>query len=235
MRSVGHLIFPDASEHLMNAAIEATWNTTASRLGNVILEQAAAVHSAENQLTDITQSRCLFVQLFDKLQPLPPFLLRSKLDEKERLFRVYFKGVDGQYERGVDWGGLYRDTMTRVTVCGTPLAFVALDPPHPLSLVDLFWLVCSWRVFAVAPLSSVVRGVLFNEPTQEDLFSDNFNLFTRVPNFAQHDANADTFVPNPKHTSARAMEMFEFVGKLMGISVRHKVQPEHTTTAPGPM
>lgn len=116
LRTVAHLIFPDSSEHIVEKAIQETWNSTGSRLGNVILEQAAAVQSVEQGLVDLTRSKCLFVQVFEKLQPLPPVLLRSKLDDKERLFRVYFRGVDGEYERGVDWGGLYRDTMTRVTV-----------------------------------------------------------------------------------------------------------------------
>lgn len=207
LREVAHLLFPDSTADIVNSAIEATWNNTGSRLGNVILEQAAAVLSVEQGLFDLTRSKCLFVQVFEKLQPLPPVLLRSKLDEKDRLFRVYFKGVDGEYERGVDWGGLYRDTMTRVTVRSQHRSL--LRPVHVWQCSR----VCVWLV------------------RQEDLFSDHFNLFVRCPNFAQHAANADTFLPNPAHLSKRALDMFEFVGKLMGISVRHRVRRAVTLLA----
>ena len=33
----------------------------------------------------------------------------------------------------------------------------------------------------------------------------------------------DTFIPNPTMTSPQALGMFEFIGKLMGISIRHKM------------
>jgi hypothetical protein len=31
-----------------------------------------------------------------------------------------------------------------------------------------------------------------------------------------------SYLPNPKHTSPRAMEMLVFLGRLMGMSLRHK-------------
>ena len=61
----------------------------------------------------------------------------------------------------------------------------------------------------------------------EDLFSGrDLNLFILCPN-GQNEAqlvgsNTDKFLPNPRHSSPLAMRMFEFVGKLMGISVRTK-------------
>ena len=56
----------------------------------------------------------------------------------------------------------------------------------------------------------------------DDLFDpDVLNLFIRVPNAASHaGGNQDTFVPNPKYNSPHAMQLFEFVGKLMGIAKR---------------
>ena len=56
----------------------------------------------------------------------------------------------------------------------------------------------------------------------DDLFDpDVLNLFIRVPNAASHaGGNQDTFVPNPKYNSPHAMQLFEFVGKLMGIAMR---------------
>ena len=60
----------------------------------------------------------------------------------------------------------------------------------------------------------------------EDLFSGrDINLFILCPNGnneAQLVANTDKFLPNPRHSSPLAMQMFEFVGKLMGISIRTK-------------
>lgn len=58
---------------------------------------------------------------------------------------------------------------------------------------------------------------------QEDLFGDAFTLFMPVPNKAQHGENADLFVPNPEHASSRTLGMFEFAGKIMGVSLRNKV------------
>ena len=34
--------------------------------------------------------------------------------------------------------------------------------------------------------------------------------------------NTEKYVPNPKASSPQALAMFEFVGRLMGISLRHK-------------
>ena len=56
----------------------------------------------------------------------------------------------------------------------------------------------------------------------EDCFSREFNLLTPCPN-AQNEVgqNWEKYVPNPRHTSPRALEMFEFLGRIMGISMRH--------------
>lgn len=58
----------------------------------------------------------------------------------------------------------------------------------------------------------------------EDLFSPNFNLLLICPN-GQHDVhvNIDKYIPNPQQTGPLALEMFEFVGKLMAISIRTKL------------
>jgi hypothetical protein len=58
----------------------------------------------------------------------------------------------------------------------------------------------------------------------EDLFSDHFNLLIPCPNAAHEaDVNLDKYVPNPKHASPLAIQMFEFVGKIMGISLRNNL------------
>ena len=60
----------------------------------------------------------------------------------------------------------------------------------------------------------------------EDLFSGrDINLFLLCPNGQNEtvgSSNTNKFLPNPRHSSPLAMQMFEFVGKLMGISIRTK-------------
>ena len=57
----------------------------------------------------------------------------------------------------------------------------------------------------------------------EDVFSDRFSLLMPCPNALRHSGeNMSSYVPNPKHTSPRAMEMLVFLGRLMGLSLRHK-------------
>jgi hypothetical protein len=58
----------------------------------------------------------------------------------------------------------------------------------------------------------------------EDVFSPNFNLCLLCPNGrTDHSMNADKYLPNPRHTSPRALLMFEFLGKLVGVSMRQKL------------
>jgi hypothetical protein len=55
----------------------------------------------------------------------------------------------------------------------------------------------------------------------EDLFSPNLSLMLLCPN-GQHEIqmNLDKFVPHPGQSSPAALRMFEFVGRLIGISLR---------------
>lgn len=55
----------------------------------------------------------------------------------------------------------------------------------------------------------------------DDLFCAHFSLFVLCPN-GQHDtgANRAMYLPNPKCVSPVAIQMYEFVGKLLGISLR---------------
>ncbi len=75
--------------------------------------------------------------------------------------------------------------------------------------------------------SGIDAGGVFREGISriiEDLFSDNFNLLLLCPN-GQHGihTNLDKYVPNPQHTGPLAMQMFEFMGRLMGMSLRAKL------------
>ena len=48
------------------------------------------------------------MQLVRQLRQYPVDVMRSPLDARERLLSVKYKG-----EQGLDWGGLYRDTIER--------------------------------------------------------------------------------------------------------------------------
>lgn len=54
------------------------------------------------------ESECVFGQLYRAMKGVRKDVLRCKLDGKDRLIAVKMKG-----EQGLDWGGLYRETMER--------------------------------------------------------------------------------------------------------------------------
>ena len=55
-----------------------------------------------------SDSECVFGQLYRAMKGVRKDVLRCKLDGKDRLIAVKMKG-----EQGLDWGGLYRETMER--------------------------------------------------------------------------------------------------------------------------
>jgi E3 ubiquitin-protein ligase HERC2 len=55
----------------------------------------------------------------------------------------------------------------------------------------------------------------------DDLFSDRFRLLLPCPNNKRGDKlNSDSYIPNPSLRTPLAISMFEFAGRLIGISVR---------------
>lgn len=75
--------------------------------------------------------------------------------------------------------------------------------------------------------SGIDAGGVFREGVSrmvEDLFSENFNLLQLCPNgiHGVH-VNTDKYIPNTVHTSALSIEMFEYVGRLIGMSIRVKL------------
>ncbi|KAK8803542.1 hypothetical protein WA158_001236 [Blastocystis sp. Blastoise] len=60
----------------------------------------------------------------------------------------------------------------------------------------------------------------------EDLFSTRFDLFVPCPNSSNEEGmNTEKYVPNPKYkNSSEAMDMYSFVGNIIGISIRTKQQ-----------
>ena len=58
----------------------------------------------------------------------------------------------------------------------------------------------------------------------EDLFSTRLNLFVLGSNGVHETGvGSDKFMVNPRHTSPRTLNMYNFVGKLIGISMRQKL------------
>lgn len=58
----------------------------------------------------------------------------------------------------------------------------------------------------------------------EDCFSARLDLFLPCPNNThQQGQNMDRYLPNPKHSSPRVLRMFEFFGRLVGVSMRQKL------------
>ena len=76
--------------------------------------------------------------------------------------------------------------------------------------------------------SGIDAGGVFREGITrivEDLFDvTHFSLMILCPN-GQHSVhlNMDKFIPNPQHVTPLALHMMEFVGKLMGMSLRAKL------------
>ena len=75
--------------------------------------------------------------------------------------------------------------------------------------------------------SGIDAGGVFREGVSamvQDLFSEHFTLFILCPN-GQHEThlNCEKYVPNPKCTGPLAISMFEFVGRLMAMSLRAKL------------
>jgi hypothetical protein len=85
------------------------------------------------------------------------------------------------------------------------------------------------RVFQITFVSEsgIDAGGVFREGVSrmiEDLFTEHFTLLVPCPN-AQHEVhtNMDKYVPNPQHADSLALDMFEFIGRLMGMSLRVKL------------
>ena len=64
--------------------------------------------SGDTESKSAITSQCFFAQLFRQMQQYPVDVMRAPLDARERLLSVKYKG-----EQGLDWGGLYRDTIER--------------------------------------------------------------------------------------------------------------------------
>jgi len=91
-------------------------------------------------------------------------------------------------------------------------------------------LTSSDRVFQTSFVgeSGIDAGGVYREAMSrivEDLFSEHFDLLLLCPNAQQQvHSNMDKYIPNPQHIGSKLVrEMFEFIGKLMAVSVRTKL------------
>ena len=84
------------------------------------------------------------------------------------------------------------------------------------------------RVFSVSFVNEagIDAGGVYRDAMTEmvtDLHSQDFDLFVLCPNGVHKiNNNMDKYVPSPSHASPMAIQMLEFVGKLMGVSLRTK-------------
>ena len=85
------------------------------------------------------------------------------------------------------------------------------------------------RVFQIsfAAEGGIDAGGVFREGVSrivEDLFSEHFPLLLLCPN-GKHEVhcNMDKYVPNPSLTDPTSLKMLEFIGRLMGMSIRVKL------------
>lgn len=109
LRALGACIFHDTKRRLLHAAIENTATPPNDGL-SVTLNNNNVWDSLDRSLTTPSTSRCLFVQAFERLNKVSDARLRAALDTRDRLFEVKFAA-----EEGLDWGGLYRDAILRMT------------------------------------------------------------------------------------------------------------------------
>ena len=114
LRRVPHLVLVDSKEQLIVRAIEASETPGASGV-KLLLDNRTAMASNENRLVDPSASLCTFAQLVRHMleSKIGDRQLRCRLSERETLFEVQFVSLTGANEDGMDWGGMYRETLTR--------------------------------------------------------------------------------------------------------------------------
>lgn len=117
LRRIPHLILVDAKENLIQKAIDATEHSAggSGSIVKVLIDNQKAMASAEHNVLDPLYSLCTFAQLTRYMieSKVGDRLMRCKLTEREILFEVSYVSLTGEHEEGMDWGGMYRDTLSR--------------------------------------------------------------------------------------------------------------------------
>ena len=78
------------------------------RVFTAMERDALPSRGSDTETQHALSSQCTFAQLFRETRDIPVEVLRAPLDGRERLLAVKLKG-----EQGLDWGGIYRDTIER--------------------------------------------------------------------------------------------------------------------------
>lgn len=165
MNSLGSCIFFDLKNQIIQLSIEQTKITGSSIDTSVTLDNAKSLESITNGEIEPNNSQCIFMQYYKQLNEKNAKIYRHSLDDKGRLFNIKY-----QNESGVDWGGLFRDSISQCV---------------------------------------------------SDLFSDHLTLLIPCPNARNTtNINMDKYVPNPSYSSGNYLSMYEFIGIVMGISLR---------------
>ena len=172
--SISLYVFPAIKENVLEMSIKQTEYSGQAAYPIVELDNRRIFTELERSGDDMDNdshsainSECMFAQFCRQMQRFPVSVLRAKLDSKDRLVAIKYKG-----EQGLDWGGLYRDAVERCV---------------------------------------------------EDLFSDHIDLFIPCPNAMNDQETEERFIPNPRYRdSSEALEMYRFVGNLIGVSLRTK-------------
>lgn len=114
LRRIPHCVLVDAKEALIVKAIEATETPGTSGI-KVQLDNRTAMASTEHCVLDPMASLCTFAQLVRHMMQarVADKQLRCRLSDRETLFEVGYVGLTGNTEEGLDWGGMYRETLAR--------------------------------------------------------------------------------------------------------------------------
>lgn len=108
LRHMSHAIFPDAKARLVEAVIEGSFVDRQKNFG-LELDNTKAFQMQDAGIVDPSMNQGVFVQAFEQLDRVRGVHFRQKLDHRDRLFEVSYKGEDG-----LDWGGLFRESLTRI-------------------------------------------------------------------------------------------------------------------------
>ena len=111
-------IFSPVKEHVLELSISQTVyhgkdcypvvELDNRRVFTAMERSVLSTHGSDMESCHAFSSQCTFAQLFREMRTIPVEVLRAPLDGRERLLAVKLKG-----EQGLDWGGIYRDTIER--------------------------------------------------------------------------------------------------------------------------
>jgi hypothetical protein len=199
VRRLPSYIMVDSKERLITDAIDASVVAGQCTL-KVCLDNRAALACSEMRIIEPLRTLCTFAQFYRFMveSRISDRQLRLKMHDREYLFEVQYVGLAGMNEEGLDWGGLYRDSLVRM-------------------MDDLF--------------STEQQGIdLFSlTPNAASMHLSEEAATEVAAAVQQYTATDGSYVPNPKYSNAStsgntpipvALSMFEWVGKLMGISIR---------------